>query len=91
MKMQVTRISILQSSKILTAFYFLFGFLYTLIAIPIIIFGDPKMRVIGIIYLFMPVVMAVFGFIFFVVSAVVYNLLASWLGGIEFETKTIDS
>jgi hypothetical protein len=91
MKMQVTRISIWQSSKILTVFYFLFGFLYTLVAIPIIIFGDPKMRIIGIIYLFMPIVMAIFGFIFFVVSAAMYNLLAGWLGGIEFETKTIDS
>jgi hypothetical protein len=85
------RISILQSSKILTTLYFLFGFLYWLGAIPMLIFGDTKMHVIGIIYLFMPIVMAVFGFIFFVVSAAMNNLLAGWLGGVEFETKTIDS
>jgi len=91
MKMQVTRISILQSSKILTLFYFLFGFLYWIIAIPLLIFGDHRMRFLAIGYLLMPVIMAVFGFIFFVASAALYNLLTGWLGGIEFEIKTIDS
>ncbi len=34
--------------------------------------------------------MGVVGFIFFVLSAWIYNLLASWLGGFEFELKDID-
>jgi hypothetical protein len=34
MKKQITRISILQSSKIATVLYFLVGFIYTLIGIP---------------------------------------------------------
>jgi len=87
MKKQVISISILQSSKIMTALYFLFGFLYTLIAIPLIIFGNGQMRVIGVVYLFMPIVMGIFGFIFFVIFAAIYNLLASWLGGVEVEVK----
>jgi hypothetical protein len=91
MKMQMRRISVLQSSKILTVFYFLFGFLYTLAGVPMILFGDNRLRVLGIFYTLMPVIMAVFGFVFFVVSAAVYNVLAGWLGGIEFETINVEN
>mgnify|MGYP006969363342 FL=1 len=87
MNHQMIRISILQSSKIMTAMYALFGFIYTLIGIPMIIFGEDEFRIIGVIYLMGPVFMAVFGFIFFVIFAVIYNVLATWLGGFEFELK----
>jgi hypothetical protein len=90
MKKQVTRFSILQSSKIVTALYFLLGFIYTLIGIPMIVFGGTQVRIIGVIYLLMPVLMAILGFIFFVIFAAIYNYLAGWLGGIEFELKDID-
>jgi len=39
MTKQLVRISILQSSKIMTALYVLMGCFYTLIGIPMIIFG----------------------------------------------------
>jgi len=84
------RISILQSSKIMTALYVLMGFIYTLIAIPMIIFGSPQLRIIGLVYLFMPILLGIFGFIFFVIFAAIYNLLASWLGGVEVEVKNVD-
>jgi len=90
MKKQLIRISILQSSKILTALYVLMGFIYTLIGIPMIIFGNKQFKIIGIVYLLMPLIMGVFGFIFFVIFAAVYNLLAKWLGGIEVEIKNTD-
>ena len=89
MKKQITRISILQSSKITTALYGLMGFIYTLIGIPIVIFGNDKMKILGIIYMFMPILMAVLGFIFFVIFAALYNLLARWLGGMEFEVTDV--
>jgi len=44
----------------------------------------------AIIYILMPVIMAIFGFIFFAIFAALYNLLAKWLGGIEVEVRTID-
>jgi len=91
MKKQLIRISVLQSSKIMTAFYILMGFIYTLIGIPMIIFGGGPLRIMGIIYLLMPVIMGIFGFIFFVIFAAVYNGLAKWLGGVEFEIKDIDA
>lgn len=89
MKKQIIQISILQSSKIMTALYVLMGFIYTLIAIPMIIFGTGPMRIVGIIYLFGPIFAGVFGFVFFVIFAAIYNLLAGWLGGVEVEVKDI--
>jgi hypothetical protein len=90
MKKQLIRISILQSSKILTALYVLMGFIYSFIAIPMIIFGTPPLRIMGLVYLFMPIIMGIFGFIFFVIFAAIYNVLAGWLGGIEVEVRNVD-
>jgi hypothetical protein len=91
MKKQITRISILQSSKILVALYVLFGFVYTLIGIPLIIFGGKEMMIMGVIYAAMPVLMGIFGFIFFALFAAVYNLLAKWLGGVEVVVSDIET
>ena len=91
MKKQLARISILQSSKIITALYVLFGFIYTLIGIPMIIFGGEGMMIMGIIYAAMPIVMGILGFIFFAIFAAVYNLLAKWLGGVEVVVSDIES
>jgi uncharacterized Tic20 family protein len=90
MKKQLISISILQSSKITTALYVLMGFLYTLIGLPMVVFGEGQIRIIGFVYLLGPIVMGVFGFIFFVIFAALYNLLAKSLGGIEVEIKNID-
>ena len=49
MKKRITRISVLQSSKIATALYALMGFIYTLIGIPMLIFGGDKLKIMGII------------------------------------------
>jgi hypothetical protein len=91
MTKQIIRISILQSSKIMTALYVLVGFIYTLIGIPMIIFGNTQLRIMGIIYSLMPIVMGIFGFICFVIFAAIYNVLANWLGGVEVEIKNIDA
>ena len=92
MKKQITRISILQSSKIVTVLYILFGFIYTLVGVPMIIFsqGNRALQIMGIVYTAMPIIAGILGFIFFVISSAIYNLLASWLGGFEFETKEIE-
>ena len=90
MKKQMIRISVLQSSKIMTALYVLMGLIYTLIGIPMIVFGGDKFQIMGFIYLLMPVIMGIFGFIFFVIFAAIYNFLAKRLGGFEVEVKDID-
>ena len=89
MKKQIIRVSILQSSKIVTILYFLLGLIYLLIGVPMIIFGNNQFRIIGLIYCAMPILMAVIGFICFVICAAVYNLLTQWLGGMEFEVIDI--
>ena len=91
MKKQITRISILQSSKIIVALYVLFGFIYTLIGIPLIIFGGKEMMIMGVIYAAMPLIMGILGFIFFALFAAIYNLLAKWLGGVEVVVSDIDT
>jgi hypothetical protein len=90
MKKQVIRISVLQSSKIMTALYVVMGLIYTLVGIPMAVFGEEQVRLIGIIYVFMPVVMGIVGFVFFVIFAALYNLLAKRLGGVEVEVKNVD-
>ena len=85
MKKQISRISVLQSSKIMTALYFLMGFIYTLIGIPMVIFGGGQMKMIGTIYIFGPILFGILGFICFVIFAAAYNGLAKWLGGFEVE------
>jgi hypothetical protein len=90
MKKQLIRISILQSSKVLTALQVLMGFIYTLIGVPMIIFGPKPLKIMGIVYLFGSVFMGIFGFVFFVIFAAIYDLLARLLGGFEVEIKNID-
>ncbi len=89
MKKQIARISVLQSSKIVVALYILMGLLYTLIGIPMLMFGGEDMRIMGIVYIGMPLIMGVFGWLFFAIFAALYNLLAKWLGGVEVEVKEI--
>ena len=52
MKKQITRISILQSSKVATALYAILGCIYALFGIPMLIFGGEKLKIMGIIYIF---------------------------------------
>jgi hypothetical protein len=93
MKKQIVRISILQSSKIATLLYVMLGFLYTLLGIPLLLIGimqgKTELEVMGGIYLFGPVFMGVFGFIFFVIAAAIYNLAARMVGGFEFEVRDV--
>jgi hypothetical protein len=89
MKKQLTRISVLQSSKVFAILYFLFGFFYTFIGIVMVALGGEKGA--GIVFIFMPLLLGVFGFLFFAVFCAVYNLIAGWVGGIEVEVTTIDA
>lgn len=93
MKKQITRISILQSSKIVTLLYTFLGLIYTLIGIPLLIVGILKdqlqLEIMGGIYLFGPVFMGALGFVFFVIAAAIYNLAASMVGGFEFEVRDV--
>lgn len=60
MKKQITRISVLQSSKVVTALYVVIGFFYTIPGILMVIFGANEFKIMGMIYCAMPVLMAIF-------------------------------
>jgi hypothetical protein len=90
MKKQLIRISILQSSKIMTALYVLMGFIYIPVGIGMMVFGNAAIKKIGFFYTLGPILLGIFGFVFFVIFAAVYNLLAKWLGGFEVEIKNVD-
>ena len=90
MKKQITRISILQSSKIPTLIYAIFGFVYMIPGVFMLFSSNIALRVQGMIFCSMPIILAIFGFIFFVVFAALYNLLAKFVGGVEFEVCDIE-
>ena len=89
MRQQITRVSIVQSSKIMAAFYVLMGCFYAVAGVFMLLFGGAEMRVTGIIFLLMPVFMGIFGFIWLAFFAWVYNVLAKVLGGVEFELTDV--
>ncbi len=89
MKKRVARISILQSAKTAAVFYALLGLLYTIFGIPMVMFGGEQYKVMGIVYICMPILLAIFGFIFFVIASAIYNLVARWIGGFEFEITDV--
>jgi hypothetical protein len=53
--------------------------------------GGPPAVIIGAMMfgfgIFMPVFYGIFGFVFGVISAAIYNLIAHWIGGIEVEVE----
>ena len=69
--------------------YAIMGLFYTLIGIPMLIFGEGGMRYAGIAYILMPIIGAVFGFIFVCIFAAIYNVLAKYIGGVEFELEEV--
>ncbi len=83
MKKQITHISVVQTSKVLALLYTLISLIYTFVGIPMAIFGSGKVRLVGIVYIFMPVVMLVIGFVMLLLCCWLYNVVANWVGGIE--------
>ena len=90
MKKQITRICILQSSKIVTTLYCLFGFIYTLIGIPMLVFGGEEAKVgVAIFMILGPVWLGIIGFVLFAIFAALYNIFAGWIGGFEVEITDV--
>ena len=87
MKTQITRISVLQSGKIVTALYALIGCLYAVAGVWMLFFGASPSASVALFYCLMPIVLGVVGFLLFALFAFVYNALAKRLGGIEFEFR----
>jgi drug/metabolite transporter (DMT)-like permease len=87
MKQQITKISVLQTSKVLAALYAVFGVLIMPFGCLLLAFGaeDTSSRIMAIVYILGPVLYGVVAFIFGLLCTWLYNVIASRIGGIEFE------
>jgi len=89
MKKQIVNVSILQNAKVMAALYFV-------ISIPMaLIMMIPMMAQEGggfslMMLVLMPVLYTLIGFVFSLVGAWVYNLIAARVGGFEFTTAEVD-
>jgi hypothetical protein len=88
MKKQIVQVSILQSAKVMAALYFVISIpIALLMMIPAMLSPAPGMGV-GMLIL-MPVFYTLFGFLFSLFGAWIYNLVAKRIGGFEFQTVEI--
>lgn len=92
MRHQLTRISVIQTSKVAAAIYFVLGCLYGLIiAFLTLISEEGGMLLAGMFFIFMPIFMGVVGFIGFAVVCWLYNVIAKSVGGIEFILEEVNA
>jgi hypothetical protein len=103
MKRTIKRIAPLQAGKMMGILYACMGLIFMPIMILAAMAGAfaqhaqgqsasaaPAAAVAGIMFgmgLFMPVIYGVMGFIFGIIGAAIYNLVARWIGGIEVEVE----
>ena len=88
MKKQIVQVSILHSAKVMAALYCIISIPFVLLMmIPALFSPAPGMSV-GMLVL-MPVFYTLFGFLFSLFGAWIYNLVAARIGGFEFQTVEI--
>jgi hypothetical protein len=92
---RIRRIAPLQLGKIMALTYGIMGLIFCPFFLLMTVFAThlPNNQRVGIMALgtgfalFMPVLYAVMGFVFGVVGAFIYNVIAKWVGGIEVEVE----
>jgi hypothetical protein len=83
---RITRFSIGQSAKFLGVLYLLFGLLFVPFFLLFGMFAPEGQGAFGTMFaVAMPLMYAVFGVIGGAIGAILYNLVAGWVGGIEVE------
>lgn len=89
MKKQITHISPFQTAKVFAVLYFLMsipllGFMAIMFS-----FSPAPHPGLGMLIIF-PFAYLIFGFIFTAIGALVYNIAAKWVGGIEYTSTSIE-
>ena len=103
MNLKLKRVAPLQAGKMLAAFYGLLSLvLVPFMFVAMTVAGMaarnhggappfPFMLGLGMGFiLLLPILYALMGFVFGVISAWIYNLLAKWIGGLEFEFESVN-
>ena len=88
MKKQVVSVSILQNAKVIAALYFLVSIPFTLLMIVPALLGQGAGMSLTMLVL-MPLLYTLMGFVFTLIGAWVYNMLAARIGGLEFTTVEV--
>ena len=84
LKKQIVRISSLQTAKVFALLYFVISIpLVVIMAIAAMVSPAPHEPPVFFLIL-LPFCYLIFGFIFTIIGAWVYNLIARWVGGIEY-------
>lgn len=87
MKKQIVNVSIMQSAKVMAVLYLVLSLpMVLLMAIPAMMSND---KIPLAMFIFMPIAYTVFGFLFTVLGAWIYNLVAARIGGFEFTTVEV--
>ena len=87
MKKQIVNISPFQTAKVMAILYLILSLPIVLLMVATFSFTPgPKPPMTGML-IFMPIFYMVFGFVFTLIGAWVYNFVAGWVGGIEFTTS----
>ena len=83
---QITRFSVGQTAKFLAVLYALFGLVFVPFFLLADMFSPEGSGGFGMLFAFaMPILYGIFGVIGGAIGAALYNLVASWVGGIEVE------
>jgi len=88
MKKQVVSVSILQNAKVMAALYLVLSIPFTLLMIVPALMGQGAGVSVAMLIL-MPVLYTLMGFVFTLVGAWVYNVVAARVGGFEFTTVEV--
>ena len=89
MKTQITKVSIYQNAKFLAVMILPFSLIYTVIGIFLLFSAPEYMMTTAIIFIFAPIWFSLMYVVTVTIIAVIYNFLASKIGGIEFELTEI--
>ena len=89
---RIKRFGVMQTAKIVSVLYFILAFVFI---IPFVLIGSalpteqffPGSSFSSIIFLILPFFYAIIGFVTTAIGCALYNLLAKYIGGIEFEVE----
>jgi hypothetical protein len=87
MSKRIVRIAPLQLGKVAAVFYGIFSIPFALIMAVAAALSPAKNSMPIVISIGLPVVYVIFGFIFMTLGAWLYNVVAKWTGGIEYESE----
>jgi hypothetical protein len=96
MKKQLTYVAPLKAGIVLAVLYLVGGLIGAVIALPVLLLAraaaEPSVASFGVGWLFvMPIGYGILGFIVGIVATALYNFVAKFTGGIEFQFKDVPS